>query len=1522
MNLEFLTYFQLIFYVILGLAILMGFLRGMKKTLFTLITMAIFYVVFFLTVVPASKFLWNLQMPWLGGILGNIDSSLSNFTSFKDSLTSILQLALGSNYDVANASQELLDLATGIGQFALKIVYTVLYFTVILLLYKLICWILGMIILGKSEKGASKNRGFGALFGALNGVMAIFIMLVMLGGFMSVIESTVTLIPTGGDGTQLALEDNHSPYEASQPIVALQAPLDPGSMDMEALVTDLQGMVESYNNNPFVRLANSITAPSIINADEKVPLNINLFDRVLSFEFNGHTVAIRYELTVLSGVAEVFLNSEYATTGNISDITGNEIRQVFADLGQSPLIVSILPLGIEIGAEMMEQPLPITQEELYNIPFAEELPKLGEIAGALFDILNGAGVISGEGDYQDITITPQVVRDLFTDMSDSQIVILAIEGFLVPMLENGESGAATIIKIPADINWETELVALGNVMADIFQEDLSFADLTSGDMNALIDIASKISIDDILDSQLISETLINILSGQAGIEGLSFLVIPEGIDWLDAQHNGELRNILEAMQAILTVAADVNFGELSVDTIAKLDDQAIEKLFGSYVLTATISDMLLSQDFGDTEIVIPDDVFDDQHFIYASELTALAKAMVMIVNETGGGTEFDVTKALNLSSADIDKFLDSEIIAATVGKMIKNLNVDMLVIPEEATTDIMVDSAYLNVVDATEIKSLLLSLQVLHLDQFDSMSFTASLIENFEDPENPANLDDGLISTFLGSMIVHASVSSMILDLGSGDSSLLVIPSVSSTDTAVIDTVGTTDYIDADEIGYLFKALHVLPLGNDFNNIDLEDTSLLFNNLTLFLDSAILHATISDQILSIDPTLLVVPAMDGDLSSPAAILIQPAETPFIAKTELENFVAGIQQLGFNSPTDFTSTFTLSVMDEPSEQTTILDSAILHASISKKLIDFSDSVLIIPDVAEDNLTVIKYQTGPIGEKTDYVSKTEITSLIDALGVLGVGSVDGFSSLSLNNLFPSLVPDDYQANQDTLLASASMQATISAQMLGLNDSVLIVPDADDAGGMVYHNVGGTDYVIADEIKDLIDAIDVLLAPSGDSPIMVDSLTGSFSLDNLSTLSDQDTLLASASMHATISQRLFEVDPDVITVPALDQNGDDVILLGTVVGSNKDFVTKTELKTLIDSLLLMNFHDLDSFTTAFDLTQIFANAPQVLESATIQAMFSDRILNDTGTALVVPDLYYGTANEIRIEQGSVTYIEYAELVAFIHSLDLLSLDNISDSWSFTPGTIFAIDDFADLVASEIMQATISDNILPVVKSELEAPAITDFIVPLYFRQDITVESAGAKQIEATELARILTALKMLDFTNFDDAVNATSVTSLSESDLTTILTSASMHVTTDNMLKDNPNISVPQKAYVGNDPATVIYDIAGLIQVDEIKYFIVAAKVAGGESANFTSIDFDYTLISGLSAENQTLVLRSMIVKFMITPDLVSAVDSYNLLHPDPDLYAPVPDSMYEDSDNTSFLTAASILELIDYISTPII
>ncbi|MFA5290327.1 MAG: hypothetical protein WC351_04725, partial [Candidatus Izemoplasmatales bacterium] len=1310
MDLSYLVYFQMIFYVIIGIAVLMGLLRGMKKTLFTLITMVIFYVAFFLTVEPVSKMLWSMQMPWLASTLSTIDSSLAGFTSFESSLGTFLQLALGESFDAQNISQEMLALATGLGQFVLKIVYTIIYFTVILLIYKLICWILGLIIIRKREKGESKNPLFGALFGAVNGVVAIFVMLIVFGGIMNVAGSLVQLIPSDQDDdtSQVVFEHRQDVMRLSYSVIPLDEPSS--DLDTAEMVEALSAMVDAFDNNPFVKLANMIQTTSLVNPDESVAFHINLFDRVLSFDYNESKVAIRYELVVLSDVIQVFISSEFATTNEITDITGDEIRMAFQGLGRSNLIIQILPLAIEVAMQMMEQELPISREALYSIDFQEELPKIGVIAGDLFDILNSSGVISG-GDVQDIVVDGDFVRDVFTNMSESEIVILLVEGLLVPFLEDSESEIGRIIKIPAGLEWANELVAIGAVLGAVFDMDLTFADLTGDDPTILLQAAASIDVDLILASGLISSTLINILSGAAGIEGLDMLVIPDGVTWLDQDLNGELRNILLAVQVILEIASDLDFENITIQTLASLTNDQIDDLFSSYIIVATISSMITSMDFGDTPVVIPDDVFDSQGYIEIAEMKALAKAVSLIFADAEG-EEFDMGKVLSLSEADVDILLGSDIISATIGKLVVDLDIEQLIMPSEVIQSINVDQLPLDIVNETELKALLLGLAVLELPDFASMAFDASVIDRFVDSEDDTLIDQIMLQTFLGSLIIHSSVSQIIFDFGSGAGAVLSIPSLDSDGEPLVDDSLSVDYLIKAEIQALFQAM--LSIGiSDFSSIDLQNTSLLISHMPTLVASAILHKTISDQVLSIAASMLQVPYVSAD---DEPIISVQAETTYISDTELIRFFERIQHLGFTAPEDFTEDFDLTLIQSEADQDYVLESAILHATISNKLLSFGDDVLVIPQKSADNDRDVRLNKGVAPNTTVYVDRSEIKALINVLTLLEITTMSEFSgSVDLAKFYPSLTPLSYEENQNSLLASASMHATISKQLMDLDDAILLVPSKTVLGAAVTVTVSGTMFVQDAEIKALFNAMDVL-----ELGATIDSMTGSFNLAKLNSGQKQDTLLASALMHATVSDKIFGIDDTILIVPEKRQdNTTRVIILSTDSGSDHDFIAKAEIKAMIDSLLMMGYDDLDSFTVEFDLHQVFSDPDTIMASAAIQAMFSKRLLEDTGTSLVIPEQFFVSLETLRIPLADVTYIHYDELVRFIKALDALDIDNFA-VFDFTPTVLFALDDFNVVFASEIIQATVSKTLLDsaTTKAEDESPDVGDLIIPNYFR------------------------------------------------------------------------------------------------------------------------------------------------------------------------------------------------------------
>ncbi|MBN2503712.1 MAG: hypothetical protein JXB20_00035, partial [Bacilli bacterium] len=197
-NLDFALYFNIAFFSILGLGMFFGFLRGFKSSLYSFIVTLIFFVAFFLTIEMVINALWTMNLPILGAQLGNFDPAFANVTSFAGLIPIAVETYLGETLGDVAANVRLLEFAAGLGMFVLKIVYTLLYFTVINIIYRIITFLIRIIFFStkKSErKYRSKNRGFGALFGLLSGVMSLYVTLIIFGGIISISESLLTFSP-------------------------------------------------------------------------------------------------------------------------------------------------------------------------------------------------------------------------------------------------------------------------------------------------------------------------------------------------------------------------------------------------------------------------------------------------------------------------------------------------------------------------------------------------------------------------------------------------------------------------------------------------------------------------------------------------------------------------------------------------------------------------------------------------------------------------------------------------------------------------------------------------------------------------------------------------------------------------------------------------------------------------------------------------------------------------------------------------------------------------------------------------------------------------------------------------------------------------------------------------------------------------------------------------------------------------------------------------------------------------------
>jgi len=1323
-NLDFTLYFNIVFFSLVILGFVFGYLRGFKKSLYSLIIMAIFYAFFFLTIDLVVARLWVLEIPQVFEMIAPYVPEVAGASSFEEAITAFLESTLPENLSTAMSNERFMAFVFGLGQFVLKIVYTILYFTVFQLIYRILAFFIRVLFFHSKGKGLGKARLPGAFVGAGKGVLSAFVTLIVLGGMMSVMESFLALIPedsvdNGTGGNQTAqVEDEYYLYGAYG--VELATAL-PSTSDQDEVLAMASEMVDAYNANLFVQGASSLSFEAE-GYPSDVTLHMYLFDSVMSFTYEEERVKLRKELVIYADIGRIFLNSEFSQSRDLSDVTGDDIRDAFRALSNSELFTNLLPLGIELGSEYYEREIDFNTEELYEIDWETEVMQLGEVVAVGFDLVSTAGLLEENPNLETITLSGDDVEGLFDELANSELVTLAAYVAMEPLLESMSQEIQSIITVPADLDWASEFRAFGQVAGAILNTGISASDLNSGDPSVILTSLSSLDLTILLDSQIVTEALINVFSKEAELEGLDMITVPDSIVWRDAydgdvRTDGELRNILTAINEITNVASGFDFDNLTIQVIADFDDTTIDAVFDSRVLVASISTFMMNMDLGDVPLIIADDVLGPEGYILKSELSSLATSARVLVEEMAcdeGDTicearGFDVGKAFILEESVIDTLLTSNILSDTIGRLVITSGEGILTIPSVALESVMVDGLAQDVVTSAEIKQMFMAIGVFGFEDINNIAFDPSIIQSLSVEGDPLTLDTSKSQELFDSAILHATLSTVMIEQTEGLDSVLVVPYYDEEGNLVrtYDAVDDIHYIEIDELNAILQGL-----------ISLDITSF-------------------EEVNSID--------VDSVLS---------------------------------------------------KLTTLLDSAILHATLSKQALELGEGVLLVPEFDQDS-NPVRIVVGSGTEETEYIAKTEIDALVEALQALDITSITAYD-------------------------------------------------------------------------------------------------GNFDLTMLSEETVQDTVLASASIHLTISDLLLDLGDDVLIVPAYTPSGETLGNEVRLSVGSHEFVVKEEIKALINAFDAMNFLDLNSFGASLDSAEFFTQREVLLASASIQATLSDKLLNATAGALIVPDTNVNTGQDVRIVQSDVTYVELNEIYAIMDALEALNLTDFG-VLDFDPSTVFSAD-FATVLESASLQATISENILATASDESAGTSI--LIVPTSFRENITVAGVTQEQVEKAELNALLDALSVLGVSTFDGDVSGSSITSMTSAEIDTMLLSASMHVTIGEMLSDAFGTSVPDLAKATS------YGIADVVIKQEVKDFIIATTTFGG--GNFTTVSFDLAGILSLTPSEQDVILNSMTVRNILTPSLetTASFNGYTITNSD-----------YMNDDPSTFLTKASAIAIIN-------
>ena len=121
-DLDYALYFNIIFFSVIGFGFIVGYLRGLKKTLYSLVALLIFYALFFITIDTVINQLWVLPIPFAFEYVVGMLPELSGVTTIGGAVFAMLETYVGEQIGDTLSNEVFVSFVGGLSQFVLKII--------------------------------------------------------------------------------------------------------------------------------------------------------------------------------------------------------------------------------------------------------------------------------------------------------------------------------------------------------------------------------------------------------------------------------------------------------------------------------------------------------------------------------------------------------------------------------------------------------------------------------------------------------------------------------------------------------------------------------------------------------------------------------------------------------------------------------------------------------------------------------------------------------------------------------------------------------------------------------------------------------------------------------------------------------------------------------------------------------------------------------------------------------------------------------------------------------------------------------------------------------------------------------------------------------------------------------------------------------------------------------------------------------------------------------------------------------
>jgi len=450
-------------YIIIGIAILAGilggFMKGLKKTIYTTVIYIGVYIGVWLALPFVVELVYDLNIGELIKPYYAMDIVL-----FQQPLTSIKALIFEALDSFVPAAQGMLvegSEALALIEGTTKMVVRIVLFFVLIIVATIVINIIGRIlwtlvfkrIFGDTRykdkdktKKRSRSRLLGAAVGAVKGLFEALIIIVPIGGLMSIMgtldsDTLYTLL-----GEPQAQQTSYNEL-AELPSV--------GGIDAAAIVR----FIEEYQTSILAQVVSQIKVGS-----EQKQIDYYIIDELAKIETSGNRVIYLREeviiiLDVISDFPEVF-SGEGIDPFNLGE---ERITEVIEKLKQSKLLPELIVIGVDYALNMEEVTTIVNEYDiditvLDAVDWFQEYENLLNIGGSVLMLGN-----PNELDY--FNIDPNKITNITTSIAASQIV-----NIVLPIAVNYALNLPEVQELLGEIEydfddvvWGDEIIAIGDI---------------------------------------------------------------------------------------------------------------------------------------------------------------------------------------------------------------------------------------------------------------------------------------------------------------------------------------------------------------------------------------------------------------------------------------------------------------------------------------------------------------------------------------------------------------------------------------------------------------------------------------------------------------------------------------------------------------------------------------------------------------------------------------------------------------------------------------------------------------------------------------------------------------------------------------------------------------------------------------------------------------------------------------------------------------------------------------------------